>query len=104
MDPITTIAKSRHTKHSSDDYKALPALHMYETPDQRKADAPYQYEVAAPSVFRDSMMGEVLPDDDDEQMYEDPGHEKEEIYLWFEEKKVQNIRGSDIKYVGITFT
>ena len=96
MDPITTVVNF-HTKYSSADYEALPALHMYEKPDQ-KADTPYQYETAAPSVLKDSILGEAFPDDD-EQIYEDPGHEKEAIYSWFEEKKVQNIRGSDIKCV-----
>lgn len=96
MDPIITTVKS-HSKHSNNDYEALPALHMYDKPDQLRADAPYQYEVAVPSVFRDSMMDEVLPDD--ELIYEDPGHKKEEIYSWFEEKKFLNIRKSDIKCV-----
>ena len=96
MDPIIMTVKS-HSKYSNNDYEALPALHMYDKPYQLRADAPYQYKVAAPSVFRDSMMDEALPDD--ELIYEDPGHKKEKIYAWFEEKKFLNIRKSDIKCV-----
>ena len=57
----------------------------------------YDYEEAAISVFTDSMVDEELPDD--EQIYEDPGHKEEEIYLWFEEKKFQKLEISSIKYV-----
>ena len=36
---------------------------------------------------------------DDEEIFEDPGHEEEEIYLWFEEKKFRKLVISSIKYV-----
>ena len=98
MDPIRTIINN-HPKASGDDYETLPVLSMYEKPD---CMTPYQYEVATDTAaFRNSMedntLGETLLDN--EQIYEDPGHNKEKIYSWFEEKKFRKIGGSDIKYI-----
>ena len=61
---------------------------------------PYQYEVAGPSIFSDSMVyntvGEALADN--EEIYEDPGHKEEKIYAWFESKKFRKIDIDDIEY------
>ena len=98
MDPTNTIAKD-YSNISGFDYEALPELtSMYEKPDYEIPDGPSQYEEATASVFRDSMVGKELPDD--EQIYEDPGHNKEEIYSWFEEKKFRKLNRSNIKYVA----
>ena len=96
MDPTNT---KDYPKTSSFDYEALPELtSMYEKPDYEMPDGPSQYEEAATSIIRGSMVGEEFPDD--EQIYEDPGHNKEEIYSWFEEKKFRKLDRSDIKYVA----
>ena len=98
MAPTNTAAKDYPTI-SGFDYEALPELtSMYEKPDYEMPDGPSQYEEATASVFRDSMVGKELPDD--EQIYEDPGHNKEEIYSWFEEKKFRKLNRSNIKYVA----
>ena len=98
MNPTNTAAKDYPTI-SGFDYEALPELtSMYEKPAYGMPDGPSQYEEATVSIFRDSMVGEELPDD--EQIYEDPGHNKEEIYLWLEEKKFRKLNRSNIKYVA----
>ena len=97
MDSISTIVKD----HPRNDYEAIPVLSMYEKPDYWTA---YQYEddtEISNSIFRnsiaDSTMSETLPDN--EQIYQDPGYNEEEIYSWFEKKKFRKIKRSDIKYV-----
>ena len=98
MDPTNTIAKD-YPKTSGFDCEALPELtSMYEKSDYEMPGGPSQYEEATTSIFRDSMVGEELPDD--EQIYEDPGHNKEEIYSWFEEKKFRKLDRGDIKCVA----
>ena len=95
---------STYAKPFSDDYEALPRLSTYETLYSQISDTytPYQYEVAVSSIFRDNMeystASEALADN--EEIFEDPGHKKEKIYAWFEEKKFPKIEINDIKYVG----
>ena len=90
-----TILKGYPTV-SSNDYEALPDLSMYERPpDYFISDEPSQYVVGTNSVTIDSTVGKVLSDD--EQVYKDPGHNKERIYSWFEEKKFLKLKRSDIK-------
>jgi len=101
MDPSSTIVKD-HNKASNNDYEALPALNTYDTPGCQVSDASYQNEIATDtSDFRDgikeNIVGEALSDD--EQIYEDPGHNKEEIYAWFEEKRFRKIKGNNIRCV-----
>ena len=95
MDPTSTIVKN-YAETSSFDYEALPELtSMYEKPDYVLPDEPYHYEEAITAAFTDTIVGEALPDD--EQIYEDPGYDKNEIYAWFEEKKLRKLERSDIK-------
>ena len=101
MDPTNATMKN-HSKISNNDYETLPVLNMYEkAPDNWISNVPYRYEIAAASAFRESIEGSMVDEAlyDDEQIYEDPGYKKEEIYAWFEEKKFRKIRESDIKYV-----
>ena len=87
-----------HLRTSCIDYEALPRLSTYEAAYYQASDVPYQYEVATnTSVFREDSTVEVLPDN--EQIYEDPGYNKEEIYSWFEEKKFRKLKRGDIKCV-----
>ena len=86
-------------KASSDDKEALQALDC--TASQYKVSRkPSAYEVPIPSVTRDNIngVGETLSDD--EQIYKDPGHKREEIYASFEKSK-SKIEGNNIKFVGI---
>ena len=95
MDPTSTIVKN-YAETSSFDYEALPELtSLYEKADYVLPDEPYHYEEATTATFTDTMVGEALPDD--EQIYEDPGYDKNEIYSWFEEKKFRKLERNDIK-------
>ena len=95
MDPINTTIKD-HSKALSDDNKASPSINRLD------CQMPYAYqyeETNNSSAFRKSVIGEALPND--EQIYEDPGHKKEEIYSWFKKKKFQKLKISSIRYVSV---
>ena len=102
MNPVSTIVK-HHSVMSNNDYEAPP---VYETPRFEISDMLCrQYEIAVTSTIkgsiRDNLEGSMVSEGlSDEQIYEDPGHKEEEIYLWFEEKKFRKIKGSNIKCVG----
>ena len=93
---VNSIVK-HHSKLSNNDYEFPPAVNTYETPGYEISDESCHIR----NSTEDNVAGEALPDD--EQIYEDPGHNKEKIYVWFEEKKFRRIRESDItcKYVLI---
>jgi len=102
MDPSGTILVKDHPKASNNDYEALPALNTYETLYCQVSDASYQNEIATDTSdfkgsIKESTVGEALSDD--EQIYEDPGHKKEKIYAWFEEKRFRKIKGNNIRCV-----
>ena len=82
-----------YSKASSGDYEVCPPINQLEL------QTSYQYEEASTSSFTDNMVAEELADD--EQIYEDPGHKEETIYLWFEEKKFQKLEIRSIKCVAI---
>ena len=90
VNPTVSTIKSC-SKASSGDYEVCPEINQLQTP--------YQYEEASTLAFTDSMVAEELADD--EQIYEDPGHKEETIYLCFEEKKFQKLEISSIKCVAI---
>ena len=104
MEPTSIIAKDYLKLVSNYDYEAVsePSTYVYEDPPW-VSDESFQYEVAATqyevaattSVTRDSTVGEAPSDD--AQVYEDPGHNKEEIYSWFKEKNSQVLRRSEIQ-------
>ena len=76
MAPTSTI------KDHPKDYEVVSALNMHEKPpDYWMPDEPYQYKATNAQVF------------------EDPGHNKEEIYSWFQEKKFQKLERDDIRCV-----
>ena len=99
MDPASVIVKD-YSKASSDDYMALPTLNEYETPHSQST---CYFELSAHSTVGDDIgyttVGEALPDN--EAIYEDPGHNKEKIYAWFEKKKFQVLQRNDIQLVRI---
>ena len=90
--PMVTTVKG-YSKASSGDYEVCPAIN------QLDHQMPYQYEEASTTAFTDSMVAEELPDD--EQLYEDPGHKVEKIYVWFEEKKFRILENISIKYAKL---
>ena len=95
MDPTTIIPKDR-PKASSNDYMALPKLNEYQKPHSQSA---YYFELSTRSTVEDDIgyttVGEALPDN--EAIYEDPGHNKEKIYAWFEKKKFRVLQRNDIQ-------
>ena len=90
---VSTIKGYIYSKALSGDYEVCPAIN------QLDHQTPYQYEEASTCATTDSIVAEELADD--EQIYEDPGHKEETIYLWFEEKKFQKLEISSIKCVAI---
>ena len=90
--PTITTNKG-YSKASSGDYEVCPAIN------QPNHQTSYQCEEPSTSAFTDSMVAEELADD--EQIYEDPGHKEETIYLCFEEKKLQKLEISSIKCIAI---
>ena len=94
VNSISTIAK-HHSKMSNSDYESPPAMNTYETPGYEMSDESCQIN----NSMEDNVVSEALPDE--EQIYEDPGHSEEKIYIWFEEKKFRKLRESDIKYVYV---
>ena len=93
---VNSIVK-HHSKLSNNDYESPPAMNTYETPGYEMPDESCHIM----NSTEDNVTGEALPED--EQIYEDPGHNEEKIYVWFEEKKFRRIRESDIKYVYCLF-
>ena len=90
--PTITTVKG-YSKASSSDYEVCPAINLLEL------QTSYRYEEASTSIFADDIVAEELADD--EQIYEDPGHKEETMYLWFEENKFQKLEISSIKCVAI---
>jgi len=84
-----------------EDYEVIPNLDLYEQPnsgifdDARYAAVPIPYQ-NNPVTLRP---GEGLPED--EVFYVDPGHVKEEIYEWFEQKKIRKLNKSNIRYLAV---
>ena len=97
IDPVSTIAKD-HSKTSRNDCEALPMPSMYEKPDYWAPHASL-YEIDTGSLFRNSMEYSTEEETlcNDEQIYEDPGYNKEGIYFWFKEKKFRKLKRNDIK-------
>ena len=87
--PTITTNKGYY-KASSGDYEVCPGIN------QLDHHTLHQYEEASTSAFTDSMVGEEPADD--EQIYEDPGHKEEKIYVWFEKRKFRKLQSSSIKY------
>ena len=106
LDPVTTLGK-----YNSNDYEAAPELNNYEQPHLSDLFDNIQYEVAdyplptSNSIGSNPMqngtlpVGEELPED--EQIYEDPGHIKEEIYEWFKQRNIFKIDKNNIRYINI---
>ena len=93
LDPVKII---------SGDYEVPPKLNNYEYPPPRGLFDGVKYEVAdnpLPTSYTtqtDEMLeGEALPED--EQVYVDPGHIKEEIYEWLKQRNIHKLNRSSVR-------
>ena len=94
MDPTAIIIKD-HPKIFSNDYMAPPTLNDYETPHNQSQ---YYFELSTNASVEDDIgYSTVEPLPGNEPVYEDPGHNKEKIYAWFEKKKFQVLERNDIQ-------
>ena len=95
LDPVKTIRKA-----VNDDYEVMPQLDNYEQP-LLFDDTHYEvadYPVSTKSTILESSTlpaGETLPQD--EEIYEDPGHVKEEIYEWFKQRNICNFHKNSVR-------
>ena len=97
LDPVKTIGRI-----ANEDYEVPPKLDNYERP-QLFDYAHYEvanYPAATGSIILQSgtlqlPVEETLPED--EQIYEDPGHIKEEIYELFKQRNICQLDRSSIR-------
>ena len=100
LDPVETIGELRNN-----DYEAPPNLDdNYVKPYPGNLFDDVQYEVADyPLPIGNIMQSNTLPVgealSEDEQIYEDPGHIKEDIYQWFKQRNICKLVKSSIRYV-----
>ena len=98
LDPVKLISL---------DYEVPPILDNYEHPPPRDLFDDVKYEVADcncpltnnvdSDITQRSTLpaGEALPED--EEIYVDPGHVKEEIYEWFKQRNICNLDKSSVR-------
>ena len=95
LDPVKTIGRV-----VNDDYEVMPNLDNYEQP-HLFDDAHYEvadYPLSTGNIILESNTlpaGEALPQD--EEIYEDPGHVKEEIYEWFKQRNICKLDKSSVR-------
>ena len=103
MDPVKTIGRF---SNAINDYETPPKLDNYEQPHLGSLFDDVKYEVAdypmstSNSVGSNSMQNSTLPVGqvlEDEQIYEDPGHIKEEIYEWFKQRNICKLDTNSIR-------
>ena len=105
LDPI-----KRASRFSCNDYEAPPQLDEYEQPHLSDLYDDIKYEPVeyllptSKSVGSDTTQSNTLPVSEailpeDEQIYEDPGHIKEEIYEWFKQRNICKLNKNSIRYV-----
>ena len=104
LDPVETTGGFPNNGFPNNDYEAPPNLDNHVKPYPGNLYDDVQYEVADyPSPIGNIMqsstlpVGEALPED--EQIYEDPGHIKEEIYQWFKQRNICKLDKSSIRCV-----
>ena len=96
LDPVTTIGRI-----ANDDYEVPPILDNYEQPHMFDD---MHYEVAdypIPTTESIILQSNTLPAEEslpvDEEIYEDPGHIKEEIYEWFKQRNICKLDKSSVR-------
>ena len=93
------IGKS-HSKFAGNDYEAILHHSEYES-----AVHVYSNTVRQSTAYDDSLISECSavgnPDEatvnDEEDIYSDPGHSKEDIYACFEKKRFRMIKRNDVR-------
>ena len=107
LDPIKTA-----DRFSGNDYEAPPKFDEFEQPHLSDLYDDVKYETvecllpASKSIGSSTMQNNTvslneatLPED--EQIYEDPGHIKEEIYEWFKQRNICKLDKNSVRYVQI---
>ena len=96
LDPVTTIGRMNNK-----DYEAPPKLDHYEQPhmfdDMHYEAVDYPTTTTGSIILQSSTLPaeEALPVD--EEIYEDPGHIKEEIYEWFKQRNICKLDKSSVR-------
>ena len=100
INPVKTTEK-----FTNDDYEAPPKLDNYEQlhPIDIFDDVQYDYPLTISNSVGStqgsaSPVGQALSED--EQIYKDPGHIKEEIYKWFKQSNICKLDKNSIRYVN----
>ena len=81
-----------HSRFTSNDYEAILNHAEYQT-----AIRFYSNTTKASTSFNDSEYSEITDATDEEEIYSDPGHSKEDIYACFEKKKFRMIKRNDVR-------
>jgi len=84
-----------YSRFSCNDYEAAPNLAIYETSMQL-----YYNTTRTSTTYNESISSEyseITDATDEEEIYSDPGHSKEDIYACFEKKKFRMIKRNDIR-------
>ena len=101
LDPLKTIGRV-----TNEDYEVMPKLDNYEQPQLSGMFNDLQYEAVdylLPTIDNNIYemssntlpAGEELPED--EEIYEDPGHVKEEIYEWFKQRNICKLDKNSVR-------
>ena len=104
LDPIKTISR-----FSSNDYEAPPILDEYEKPhlsdlvDNIKYEAIEYLIPTSKSAGNNTIQSGTLPVSEatlpeDDQIYEDPGYVKDEIYEWLKQRNICKLDKNSIRY------
>ena len=84
-----------HSRFACIDYEAAPNLAGYGTAIQL-----YSNTTRTSTTYNNSIISEyseITDATDEEEIYSDPGHSKEDIYACFEKKKFRMIKRNDVR-------
>ena len=95
-------------RYANIDYQAIPKLDNINQPRLSDSCSDVKYSYLLPinnSQSTPTQNGTMSLDQtlsEDEQIYEDPGHIKEEIYQWFKQRSIRMLDKSSVRYVHIS--
>ena len=90
LDPVKIISGDYEVAPKLDDYEYPPPRDLFDDVKYAVADYPLTNNVDSNTTQRSTLpAGEVLPED--EEIYVDPGHVKEEIYEWFKQRNIHKL-------------
>ena len=95
MLPYSDSAGKSCSRFACNDYETAPNLTEYETAIQL-----YSNTMRESTAYNDSIISEysvITVATNEEEIYSDPGHSKEDIYACFEKKKFRIIKRNDIR-------